>query len=202
MNNVLYRLSRRIKKKKPNKTGVRIHKPTILSIASNSTIKVNNRFEINKHWDEISQKKNKMVSKLQVSDGAILEVDDFVCYSGCRISIRKGARLTMGSGYMNYDCVITCANSITIGDDVGISERVIIRDTNDHEIIREGYRISAPVVIGNHVWIGVGAIILSGVTIGDGSVIAAGAVVNKDVPSNTLVGGVPAKIIRENIKWK
>lgn len=52
------------------------------------------------------------------------------------------------------------------------------------------------VVIGNNVWIGSGANILGGVTIGDNSIIAAGALVNKDVPSNVIVGGVPAKVIK------
>lgn len=53
------------------------------------------------------------------------------------------------------------------------------------------------VVIGNDVWIGVGAILLAGVTIGDGAVVAAGAVVTKDVPPYTVVGGVPAKPIKK-----
>ena len=51
-------------------------------------------------------------------------------------------------------------------------------------------------------WIGMGATILSGVTIGDGAIIAAGSVVNKDVPANALVGGVPARVLRENVVWK
>ena len=58
------------------------------------------------------------------------------------------------------------------------------------------------VVIGNNVWIGSGAHILSGVTIGDNSIIAAGALVNKDVPSNVIVGGMPAKVIKEINKLK
>jgi acetyltransferase-like isoleucine patch superfamily enzyme len=56
--------------------------------------------------------------------------------------------------------------------------------------------IPKPVVIGKNVWIGANATILPGVTIGDGAVIAAGAVVSKDVEANTVVGGVPAKLIK------
>lgn len=80
--------------------------------------------------------------------------------------------------------------------------KIIIRDSHDHVIIREGYVKSAPIVIGNNVWIGMGSMILSGVHIGDGSVIAAGSIVNKDVPEHSLVGGNPARIIRRNIVWK
>ncbi|MDE7192107.1 MAG: sugar O-acetyltransferase, partial [Clostridia bacterium] len=57
--------------------------------------------------------------------------------------------------------------------------------------------LPAPVKIGNNVWIGAHATILSGVTIGDNAIIAAGAVVTKDVPQNTVVAGVPAKIIKK-----
>ena len=56
--------------------------------------------------------------------------------------------------------------------------------------------LPAPIKIGNDVWIGAHATILAGVTIGNGAVIAAGAVVTKDVPANMVVGGVPAKIIK------
>ena len=62
--------------------------------------------------------------------------------------------------------------------------------------------MTKPIKIGNHVWIGINATILKGVTIGDGAIIAAGAVVNKDVEENSLVGGVPAKVIKKNIFWE
>ena len=58
---------------------------------------------------------------------------------------------------------------------------------------------SAPIVLGKNVWIGSNATILQGVTIGDNAVVGAGAVVTKDVPANTVVGGVPAKFIKSTI---
>ena len=87
---------------------------------------------------------------------------------------------------------------IEIGDNVLIGQQVVIATIN-HDLtpsIRANM-FPAPVKIGNSVWIGAHATILSGVTIGDNAVIAAGAVVTKDVPANAIVGGVPAKIIKQ-----
>ena len=83
-----------------------------------------------------------------------------------------------------------------------ISEDVIIRDSDNHCIKKTGYQKTKPIYIGNHVWIGLRATVLKGVTIGDGAIVAAGAVVNKDVPPKTLVGGVPARIISKNVEWE
>lgn len=58
---------------------------------------------------------------------------------------------------------------------------------------------AAPIKLGKNVWVGSNATILQGVTIGDNAVVAAGAVVNNDVPANTVVGGVPAKVIKQII---
>ena len=62
--------------------------------------------------------------------------------------------------------------------------------------------MSAPIKIGNHVWIGQGATILKGVTIGNNSIIAAGAIVTKDIPANCIAAGVPARVIKEDVNWK
>jgi acetyltransferase-like isoleucine patch superfamily enzyme len=59
-----------------------------------------------------------------------------------------------------------------------------------------------PIIIGNNVWIGTNVTVLKGVTIGDGAIIAAGSVVTKDVPANCMAAGVPAKVIKEHVKWK
>ena len=102
---------------------------------------------------------------------------------------------------------ITCANKITIGDSLLTGKWVTITDNSHGETDKDtlGMRpqkrpitSKGPVVIGNNVWIGDKATILPGVTIGDGAVIAANAVVTKDVPAYSVVGGNPAKVIKQN----
>ncbi|MDX9905750.1 MAG: acyltransferase [Bacteroidales bacterium] len=145
---------------------------------------------------------NPSFSTLKIEKHAEMVVHgDWIFHSGIFISVNKGARLELGSGISNNDADITCFNSITIGNHVYISKGVIIRDSDNHNVLKEGYVQSKPILIGDNVWIGMRAIILKGVTIGDGAVVAAGAVVTRDVPPNTVVGGVPARVIRENVSW-
>lgn len=85
---------------------------------------------------------------------------------------------------------------ITIDHDTNISSHVIMI-TGSHDIDDKDFTADfKPIHIGHHCWLGTGAMILQGVTVGDGAVVAAGAVVTKDVPPYTVVGGVPAKVIR------
>ncbi|MDE6105231.1 MAG: sugar O-acetyltransferase [Clostridia bacterium] len=109
-----------------------------------------------------------------------------------------GQNITVGKNvFINSGCCFQDQGGIEIGDNVLIGQQVVIATLN-HDLSPEkrGNMLPAPVKIGNGVWIGAHATILSGVTIGDGAVIAAGAVVTKDVPKNTVVGGVPAKVIK------
>ncbi len=87
---------------------------------------------------------------------------------------------------------------VIIGDNTMIASHVQITTSTHDYAVRpyRDYRKNAPVTIGRNVWIGTGAIILPGITIGDNSVIGAGSVVNNDVPENTVVAGVPARVIR------
>ena len=119
---------------------------------------------------------------------------DIICF--------EGAKLSIGSGFCNSDIKIRCTESISIGEHVAISHDVTIMDSDAHMIDEVDYVKTKPVRIGNHVWIGTKATILKGVSIGNGAIIAAGAVVTRDVPAHTLVAGVPAKVIKENVKWK
>ena len=112
-----------------------------------------------------------------------------------------GSPLTIGLDCtLNAPLAINLDAPVTIGDRVHIGNDVLIV-TVTHQIgppsHRCGETITAPVTIGEGVWIAANATILPGVTIGDGAIVAAGAVVTRDVPPNVLVGGVPAKVLRE-----
>ena len=113
-------------------------------------------------------------------------------YTDCGKNISLGKRVFINSG-----CCFQDQGGIEIGDDVLIGQQVVIATLN-HDLNPEkrGSMIPKHVKIGNRVWIGAHATILAGVTIGDNSVVAAGAVVTKDVPENSVVAGVPAKVIR------
>jgi acetyltransferase-like isoleucine patch superfamily enzyme len=129
-----------------------------------------------------------------------LNVDDFRVMSGSTIHVHKGAKLTIGSGYANYNVEIYCFKDIQIGYGVALSHHVTIRDSDNHQLSGQK-EVSLPIKIGDHVWIGMNSIILKGVSIGDGAVVAAGTVVTHDVPAHALVAGVPAKVIRTDVKW-
>lgn len=148
-------------------------------------------------------KKNKEYSYLYMEDNSKLIVNNyFEINRNADIYIGKNAVLELGSGYIMDKLSLQCLYNIKIGENVMISREVVIRDSDSHQILDSNHRPTQSIVIGNHVWIGMRAMILKGVTIGDDSIIAAGAIVTKDVPPRTLVAGIPAKVIKENITWE
>ena len=120
------------------------------------------------------------------------------------ILLFENARLEIGENCcINVNFSLTCASHIKIGNNVFIGQNVSIRDTHgDHFINTPGYQNTKPVEIGDHVWIASEAMIMPGVKIGPGSIVAAKSLVTKDVPSGTMVAGVPAKVIRTNIQFR
>ncbi|AQR72918.1 acyltransferase [Sphingomonas sp. LM7] len=103
---------------------------------------------------------------------------------------------------INRSCNISCSGGITIGDDVSIAHGVSILTTehgfDDPDVPIKRQPVSRhPVVIESDVWIGAKATVLAGVRIGKGSIVAAGAVVTKDVPANSIVGGIPARVMKQ-----
>ena len=125
---------------------------------------------------------------------------------GRNVNVEKGAHFTPELSIGNNSGIgIKCElyGKITIGNDVLMGPEVIIytqnhctRDKNK-SIISQGYDDMKPVSIGNDVWIGRRVMIMPGCKIGNGCVIAAGAVVTKNMPDYTIVGGVPARVLKK-----
>ena len=109
-----------------------------------------------------------------------------------------GRFITIGRNvFINHACSFLDLGSITIEDDVLIGPRVNM-NTENHPLDPADRKtlVCRPILIKRNAWIGAGATVLPGVTIGENAVVAAGAVVNKDVAPNTVVAGVPARMIR------
>lgn len=134
--------------------------------------------------------------------------DNCEIWNGARIECIKNwstdvfnPKITIGDNtIINQNCHITCASSVNIGNDVGISHGVTITDINHNTgdkklaVVNQGIT-TTPVVIEDGVTIGANAVILGGVKIGKHAVIGANAVVKKDVPDYCIAVGVPARVI-------
>jgi len=113
-------------------------------------------------------------------------------YTDCGKNTHVGERV-----FINMGCKFQDQGGIFIDDDALIGHNATLCTLNHNpDPQHRGDMTAKPIHIGKRVWLGANVTILQGVTIGDGAIIAAGAVVNKDVPANTIVGGVPAKVIK------
>ena len=116
-----------------------------------------------------------------------------------RIFVDENAKLTFGNHCVFRERLwISAHQEIIIGDGSGTGQDCMIIDSDVHPIICDGKELprTAPVHIGNHVWIGAHCIILKGVHIGDETVIGAGSLVTQDIPDHVIAVGRPARLIR------
>lgn len=116
----------------------------------------------------------------------------------CRLAVQAGAQLKIGDDCWINGATIAATQSVLIEDGCRLAPFVHIMDGDFHDLQDRALPgESAPVVLEKHVRVGTRAIILKGVRIHEGAAIAPGAIVTKDVPAHTLVGGVPAKPIKK-----
>jgi acetyltransferase-like isoleucine patch superfamily enzyme len=138
-----------------------------------------------------------------------------ICRGIIRIENFKPGHVVIGAfTYMGDDCILSCAERIEIGRYTMLAHGVQVFDNDSHPINaterQHDYLIllghatpprppiaTAPIIIGEHVWIGLESIILKGVRIGDNSIIAAGSVVTRDIPANVIAAGNPARVVRQ-----
>lgn len=157
-----------------------------------------------------------MPSRIILSDGSTaknIELGEYVTLYGTIQSQSKGTVVMGDYTRLGNRSYIRCVNSVVIGSYTAIADNVVISDNGNHPIdpvfrrkMKEDaldgdmrlwkHSESAPIVIGENVWVCEGARINRGVTIGDNAIIAAGAIVTKDVPANSIVAGIPAKVIK------
>lgn len=126
-----------------------------------------------------------------IPEDAFIEPPFFVDY-GCNIKFGK-------SFYANFNCTFLDPTLIVFGDNVMIGPNVTfttVSHPTDPKPRLTAEEFAEPITVGNNVWFAANCVILPGVTIGDGAVIAAGAVVRTNVPANTVVGGIPARVLR------
>lgn len=172
--------------------GEEIRKGTELSDFMNKTSEEARRItsEINTGYHS-SEDINKLFSKLigKEVEGLRLFIPFYADF---------GKNITLGKNvFINSGCCFQDQAGITIGDNSLIGHQVVLATLNHQiDVNKRENLIPAPISIGRNVWIGAKAVVLPGVSIGDNAVIGAGAVVNRSVPNNAIVAGVPAKIIK------
>lgn len=150
--------------------------------------------KINALDEDAKKERKRLLHELIPNAGNGLWIEPpFYCDYGYNIQTGKNV-------FFNFNCCILDVMKVTIGSDVFFGPNVQIY-TATHPMKAEERKtwleFAKPIIIGNDVWVGGGAIICPGVSIGNGSVIGAGAVVTKSVPDNVFVGGNPARIINE-----
>lgn len=136
------------------------------------------------------------------SNSGAYAIDNSQC---TKIWVYEGGILDIGNNVGVASTCITCQKRITIGANTRIGAGCLIMDSDHHSLqpqhrssIEDGLHVkSLPIIIGHDVFIGARSIICKGISIGDNSVIAAGSVVTRDIPSNEIWGGNPAKFIKK-----
>lgn len=157
----------------------------VIERAKKITAELNNSYHTKKEIRKLFSK----LTGVEVDESLYL-IPPFYTDFGKNIRVGKNV-------FINHACTFMDRGGITIEDDVLIGPKVnLITINHPLEPSDRHSTVSTPIVIKKNAWLGAGAMIMPGITIGENAVVSAGAVVTKDVPPNTVVAGVPAKIIK------
>ena len=164
----------------------------VIRRATKKTAELNNL--VTDDFDKIREVFSDLIGK-KLDDGFAM-IPPFYTDFGLNIEIGKNV-------FINHACTFMDRGGITIEDNVLIGPKVnLITTGHPLEIENRRSTISKPIVIKEYAWLGANVTVMPGITIGEKAIIAAGAVVTKDVQANTIVAGVPAKVIRNYIEQK
>ena len=169
---------------------VRLNDPEYFAIQQvvNRTIHLSAELNTSTDIQQIRTRLSKIICT-PIDDSTIIFVPFFTNF-GRFIQIGRNV-------FINHACSFLDMGGITIEDDVLIGPKVnLITENHPMEPADRRALICKPIVVKRNAWIGAGVTILPGVTVGENAIVAAGAVVSKNVPANTVVGGIPAKIIK------
>ena len=170
------------------------YNPMDEEVLKEQVIYQNALFEFNKLAPSDIENKTKYLKKIfaECGDNCYIELPFHANFGGRHVHFGSDI-------YLNSNCTFVDDGHIYVGDKTMFGPNVMVLTAShplDPKLRELGLQYNKDVHIGNNVWIGAGAIILPGITIGDNSIVGAGAVVTKDVPSNVVVVGNPAKIIK------
>jgi acetyltransferase-like isoleucine patch superfamily enzyme len=141
--------------------------------------------------------------RIIVDNAGRIVIGDRVRFLGHQVPVEliagRGAELRIGARTLiNIGTSINAQKSVIIGEDCNIGHYVLVMDTDFYEVSDRTKKAEpSPIRIGNRVWLATRTTVLKGVTIGDGAIVAAGSVVAVDVAPYTMVGGVPARLIKK-----
>ena len=140
------------------------------------------------------------------NEGKLILNGNCVFAQGCRIWIEKGAVMEIGNNfYCNRNCIFRAGDNIKIGNNVLMGWGIEMNTSDGHHLIIDNKKLNnhGDIVIGDNVWIASHCTFGKGSVVGNNSVIAQRSLVNKSFTlSNVLLGGIPAKVLKENVRWK
>jgi acetyltransferase-like isoleucine patch superfamily enzyme len=184
------------------KAHAKIHPSTVLAMSNSKIIIENGTAEIG--YDPGWERKGSC--QIHMHNSTLHLIGDVtILRPSCSIGAGNATVVIRNGTVINPYVGIIAGQRVEIGEYCRIAAGVLIMDNDLHKHAVDNNKPIQDfkeVRIGNHCWIGMDAKILKGVTIGDGAIIAAGSIVTKDVKERTLVGGVPARLIRENVVWE